>query len=316
MKNVTELNEVGELLRQSGVPVVEFRASIGLGSGSLWFEMVRALVDRLPVMVMPRWVLTLTQPIVVEDLVAYLLAAIELEGRQSRLGEFGGSDQRSYPPWCRTRQRWRCFPCGSWGVREAIAGALRHEDRTYAETRWSDALSVAGGRPSWGGVRFGTRLVDSRVAQTKSPPAQTFRPIRQIGGQRGWYYANWLWRFRGLIDPLVGGAGLRRGRRDPDWLVPGDTLDFWRVEVFETDRWLRLTAEMKLPGRAWLEFEVEGDARSSRIRQTAIFDPVGLWGQLSWYALHPLHGLIFAGMLRGLVRAGEQEPAPKPVTQA
>jgi hypothetical protein len=138
----------------------------------------------------------------------------------------------------------------SYGVRQAIAG--RCVTKTSAETRWSDALSIAGSRPSWGGVRFGTRLVDSRVAHVNTPPALAFRPIRTIGGTTGWYYANWLWRLRGFIDLLVRGVGLRRGRRDPAWLVPGDTVDFWRVEAFEPDHLLRLFAEMKLPGRAWL----------------------------------------------------------------
>jgi hypothetical protein len=132
----------------------------------------------------------------------------------------------------------------------------------------------------------------------------------------GWYYGTRLWQLRGGLDLLVGGVGMRRGRRDPAWLVPGDTVDFWRVEAFEPDRRLRLAAEMKLPGRAWLEFEVEGDATSSRIRQTAIFDPVGLRGRLYWYALYPLHSVIFAGMLHGIVQASAATPAPRAAASA
>jgi hypothetical protein len=150
----------------------------------------------------------------------------------------------------------------------------------------------------------------------QKPPALAFRPIRAIGGTTGWYYANWLWQLRGFMDLLVGGVGLRRGRRDPAWLAPGDTVDFWRVEAFEPDWRLRLVAEMKLPGRAWLEFEVNGNATSSQIRQTAIFDPVGLWGQIYWYALYPLHSLIFAGMLRHLARASAGEGSSCPAPQA
>lgn len=347
--------EVGDILRQSGVPVLEFRSAIVIGSGSLSFEIIRALVERLPVMITPRWVSMPTQPIAIEDVIAYLVAAIALPGQDSRVFEIGGADQVCYGDIMREYARQRglrrlmvsvpvltprlsslwlglvtpvyarigrqlidsirnptivqdqtartVFPLRPMGVRQAIARALCNEEREYAATRWSDALSTASSRLSWGGVRLGTRLVDSRVAHVQTSPALAFQPIRLIGGTTGWYYANWLWRLRGFIDLLVGGAGLRRGRRDPAWLVPGDTVDFWRVEACEPDRRLRLVAEMRLPGRAWLEFEVEGNATTSQIRQTAIFDPLGLWGQLYWYALYPLHRLLFAGMLRHIARA-------------
>jgi hypothetical protein len=142
-----------------------------------------------------------------------------------------------------------------------------------------------------------------------------FAPIRRIGGETGWYYANWLWRLRGFIDLWVGGVGSRRGRRDAAWLYPGETVDFWRVETFEPPHRLRLFAEMKLPGRAWLDFEVEGEGTASRIRQTAIFDPIGVLGQLYWYALYPLHRLIFAGMLRRIAAAAEQGDAAHPTPE-
>jgi hypothetical protein len=149
--------------------------------------------------------------------------------------------------------------------------------------------------------------VDSRIAQVPVPPPRAFAPIRHIGGATGWYYANWLWRLRGFLDLLCGGVGVRRGRRDPERLSIGETVDWWRVEAFEPDRRLRLWAEMKLPGRAWLEFEVEGDAHSSTIRQTAIFDPIGLSGLAYWYLIYPLHQLVFAGMLRGIAAASLRE---------
>lgn len=154
-------------------------------------------------------------------------------------------------------------------------------------------------------------MVDSRSAQVPQRPSQVFRPIRRIGGETGWYSTGWLWRLRGFLDLLVGGAGMRRGRRDPEWLTPGDTVDFWRVEAIEPDRLLRLSAEMKLPGRAWLQFEVEGDESGSTIRQTSIFDPIGLMGLLYWYLLYPVHARVFAGMLRGIVRAAERKPGPQ-----
>ena len=148
-------------------------------------------------------------------------------------------------------------------------------------------------------MRFGTRLVDSRAVRVPVPPATAFAAIRRIGGAQGWYYGDWLWRLRGFLDLLFGGVGMRRGRRDPQELAVGDTVDFWRVEAYEPDRRLRLVAEMKLPGRAWLEFEVEPDGDGATIRQTAVFDPVGLLGLLYWYAVYPLHARVFAGMLRG-----------------
>jgi uncharacterized protein YbjT (DUF2867 family) len=351
--------EVGAILQGSGAQVVEFRSSIVIGSGSLSFELVRALTERVPVMLTPRWVSVITQPIAIEDLLAYLLAALDLPLGESQIFEIGGTDQVCYRDIMREYARQRrlrrlmlsvpvltprlsslwlglvtpvyarigrqlidsirhptvvrdpkaleTFAVRPMGIRQAIARALRNEDREFAETRWSDALSSGGAQRTWGGVRFGTRLVDRREAQVAVPPALAFAPIRRIGGNTGWYYANALWRARGFIDLLVGGVGSRRGRRDAERLYAGDTVDFWRVETFEPDRRLRLLAEMKVPGRAWLEFEVAGDATASRIHQTAIFDPVGLWGQLYWYALYPLHGLIFAGMLRNIARAAYQE---------
>ena len=155
-------------------------------------------------------------------------------------------------------------------------------------------------------MRFGSRLVDSRTITVSVPPDRAFAPIRRIGGHTGWYFGDWLWTLRGFLDLLVGGVGVRRGRRDPENLRIGDPLDFWRVEVYEPSQRLRLQAEMKLPGRAWLEFEVTGGAFGSTIRQTAIFDPVGLLGLLYWYGIYPLHQLVFAGMLRNLARAAEQ----------
>jgi hypothetical protein len=188
-------------------------------------------------------------------------------------------------------------------MRSAIAQALVNEDRQFAETRWSDAASSLGSAPAWGGTQSGSRLVDSRVVEVAFSPAAAFRPIERIGGEAGWYYGDWLWQLRGFLDLLVGGAGLRRGRRHPESLHPGDALDFWRVEAIEPDRLLRLRAEMKLPGRAWLQFEVSGDSAHSTIRQTAIFEPRGLAGLLYWYGLYPIHNAIFGGMLRSIASA-------------
>ena len=192
-------------------------------------------------------------------------------------------------------------------MRAAIDRAIHKEDQEIAMTRWSDAISSGGKPKSWGGVRLGSRIVDSRTSDIKSSAAAAFDPIKKIGGNTGWYYGTWLWRIRGFMDLLVGGVGVRRGRRHPVEIRVGDTLDFWRVELFEDNHLLRLAAEMKVPGRAWLEFEVTHTNGISTVRQTAIFDPSGLFGLMYWYALYPLHQFVFAGMLRNICREIESE---------
>jgi uncharacterized protein YbjT (DUF2867 family) len=347
-------HEVGRILRESGVPTIEFRASVVIGSGSVSFEIVRSVVDRSPVLLIPRWVVSRTQPIAIEDVIAYLLAALDLELEGSRLFEIGGPDRVAYADLMREYARqaglrravirvplatprvsglWlsmvtpvyasigrelieslrndtlvrdgsarEVFPLRPRGFRQAIERALANEDREFAETRWSDALSAYQGR-NWGGVTLGQRAVASRRMRVAASPKQTFAPIQRIGGTTGWYYANGFWRLRGLMDKVVGGVGLRRGRRDPIRLAVRDTVDFWRVEAFEQDRLLRLGAEMKAPGRIWLQFEVDGDQAGATLCQTAIFDPHGLAGLAYWYALYPVHHLIFEGMLRRIGQA-------------
>jgi len=193
-------------------------------------------------------------------------------------------------------------------VRRAVADALAEEEEAMAETRWTDALSSSGPVETWTGVRFGTRRIDSRCVHVRVGTDRAFEPIARIGGRTGWYAHNRLWRARAIIDLLVGGVGMRRGRRHPTEAVPGDAIDFWRVEALRPGRLLRLYAEMKLPGRAWLQFEVQpapgGDG--SLIRQTAIFDPIGLAGLAYWYGIYPLHALVFRDMLRGIAEAAER----------
>lgn len=345
-------HETGDALRASGVPVIELRASIILGSGSLSFELIRALVELLPIMICPRWVRTPAQPIAIEDVVAYLLGALELDPGESGVFEIGGADRVSYldimneyarqrglrrwmipvpllTPWLsslwlglttpvyarigrkliesvenasvvRDESALRRFGVRPMGLADAIRRAMQNEDAECAVTRWSDAISSSGTAAAWGGRRFGSRLVDSRAVQVDAPAGAAFDPIERIGGARGWYYADWLWRLRGFADLVCGGVGMRRGRHHPVSLAVGDTVDFWRVEAIEPGRRLRLVAEMKLPGRAWLEFEVEPAGSGATIRQTAVFDPLGVFGLLYWYGIYPLHALVFAGMLRGI----------------
>jgi hypothetical protein len=194
----------------------------------------------------------------------------------------------------------RDFAVRPRGHREAIARALRNEDRAVAAPRWADAVSSSGYPRSSAGRQFGSRIVESRAIRLEVPPERAFAVVRRIGGETGWYHADGLWHVRGALDTLFGGAGLRRGRRDPERLEVGDTVDFWRVEAIREGTLLRLAAEMRLPGRAWLQFEVEPDGDGCVLRQTALYDPLGLTGLLYWYGLVPLHGLVFAGMLRGI----------------
>ena len=309
------------------------------------------------------------QQIAIDDVLAYLMAALTLPVEQCLIYEIGGADQMSYADIMRVyaRQRgMRCrmipvpvltpflsslwlgfitplyarigrklvasivhstvvrdksaltaFPIRPIGLETAVRRALSSDEEQFATTRWSDALSSSGlnspetaGSPAvWGGVKFGSRLVDSRTIRVKAAPNLAFQAIEKIGGDNGWYAWNWLWKLRGALDLLIGGIGVRRGRPSPKTLRIGDALDFWRVEVIEPNRRLRLLAEMKLPGRAWLEFEVTADGGSSIIRQTAIFDPVGLGGLAYWYGIYPLHQVIFRDMLHGIARAAERENA-------
>ena len=354
-RHLRSRHEVGQILRESGVPVLEFRASIILGSGSLSFEMIRSLVERLPIMITPKWVNVPTQPIAIDDVLDYLVAALSLPLSQNVVYEIGGAERVSYADLMHAYARQRglhlrmlavpvltpylsslwlglvtplyarigrkliesiihstvvqdqaaleAFPIRPMGVDDALRRAIVNEERQFATTRWSDALSSSGAPPTWGGVQFGSRLVDSRTSSVATTPVNAFAAIQRIGGDTGWYAWNWLWRLRGFLDMVVGGVGMRRGRRSQTMLRVGDTVDFWRVEALEPNRRLRLVAEMKLPGRAWLEFEVTGDDSSATIRQTAIFDPLGLLGRAYWFALYPLHQLVFAGMLRGIAQA-------------
>jgi uncharacterized protein YbjT (DUF2867 family) len=349
-------HRVGEILRESGVQVIEFRAGMIIGSGSISFEILRALVGRLPVMTTPSWTETLTQPIAIEDVLSYLLDAIAMQSRDHEVFEIGGPDRITYknllreyaqlkglkrwivpvpvlsprisslwlglvtPVYARvgrklieglrnettanTERALNVFSVQPMSTRQAMQRALMNEEHEIAQTRWSDAYSAGSKAKDNRNTRFGSRIVDSRHIVVACRPSQAFAPIRRIGGNVGWYYLNWMWKLRGWLDLLAGGVGMRRGRRDPEQLLPGDALDFWRVEVIENDSLLRLKAEMKLPGRAWLQFEVKRiDDTHSAIYSTAIYDPVGLMGLAYWYLLYPVHVLIFRGMLRKLAEA-------------
>lgn len=201
-------------------------------------------------------------------------------------------------------------PEGLIDVTTAINLALSRTTSNQVETRWSDATTItapwqkAQSDPDWAGE---ITHRDKRDVLTDAPIDCVWKSIEQIGGETGWYGADFLWWARGVLDRIVGGVGLRRGRRDPKHLRVGDGLDFWRVEAIEKEKVLRLYAEMILPGKAWLEFRIEPEDGKVRITQEATFSPRGLGGQLYWYLVLPLHAFVFPTMLRNIVRSSKRK---------
>lgn len=350
----------GDALRRGGVPVTEFRAGVIVGSGSISFEMIRYLTERVPVMICPRWVYTRTQPIGIREVLAYLSQAIEVPDSGGLIIEIGGSQVITYGEMMkiyaevRGLRRWLVpvpfltprlsslwvnlvTPIPAVIARPLIEG-LRNEnivrdpsartlfpgihpvnyrtsverslamlDASNIETTWSDALSTSQGDVT--PVTLVTHegmIREHRQLRTTASTAAVYAVFSSLGGRRGWFFMDWAWRIRGLMDRIIGGVGMRRGRRDPDHLRVGDALDFWRVEMIEPDRLLRLRAEMKVPGKAWLQFDVVSrDDGTVLLSQTAFFAPKGLMGWCYWYLLYPFHALIFSGMIREITRRAE-----------
>ncbi|HRP62753.1 MAG TPA: SDR family oxidoreductase [Phycisphaerales bacterium] len=351
-EHLASRREVEAALKQGGVPVTVLRAAMIIGSGSASFEILRYLVERLPIMVTPRWVRTESQPIAVRDVLHYLIASLETPETAGRTLDIGGPDVWSYARlmremadamhlrrrlvipvpvltprlsslWihlvtplhasiarplaeglrnrvvCRNDDASALMPHRCLTIREAIDAALTKVDVSDVETVWSDA-GVMPGDPTWAG---GTEFVDRREVRVHAPPLAAWNAVCSIGGERGYYACDWLWGLRGALDRVFGGPGLRRGRRHPTQLRLGDALDFWRVTAIEPPRSLSLTAEMKLPGVAMLNFDIEPSSvngQQSAIVMTARFRPRGLFGIAYWYAVLPLHGIVFRGMLNGM----------------
>ncbi len=353
----------GTALRESGVPVTEFRAAVIVGSGSLSFEIIRYLTERLPVMICPRWLYTRAQPIAIRNVLDYLVTALETPASIGRVIEIGGADVLTYGDmlrgYARARglKRWlvpvpvltprlssywvhlvtpvpaviaqpliqglrndvvvrddsarRLFPSiKPMNYDTAVRLALANLERGHVETAWSDAVASSQGDVT--PVQLTTQegmILERRQCVVAAPAETVFRSFSQLGGDTGWLYFDWAWQLRGALDRLLGGVGLRRGRRDPHEVRVGDAVDFWRVEAVEPGRLLRLRAEMKVPGRAWLEFRAEPrDAGQTVLSQTAFFASRGLAGFLYWHLLYPIHSLIFSGMIRALARRAEKPP--------
>lgn len=369
-RHLASRQETGRELARAGVNVTEFRAAVIVGSGSLSFEMIRYLTERLPVMITPRWVETLVQPIAIRDVLQYLLAAVARPVEGHVVVEIGGPEVLSYRELMlgyaavrglrrrllpvpvlspRLSSYWvnlvtpvpaaiarplieglasevivrDAEPARAYGVepiayREAVELALDRTRQGAVATLWSDSLSaVPRGSPPPDRLHDTEGMVvDRRSRHVDASARQTFGVLARQGGARGWYAYDALWRVRGWLDRMQGGLGMRRGRRDPDRLLPGDALDFWRVEAVEVPHLLQLRAEMKLPGRAWLRYDVESlGASTCRLTQTAYFEPHGLAGFLYWWALYPVHRVLFPAMLREVAVRAEAEPATAAINE-
>jgi len=375
-RHLRSRHEVGRLLASGPVTVTELRAAVIIGSGSASFEMLRYLVEVLPVMVTPRWVDNRCQPISIRDVLAWLVDCAGLGPGDDEVLEIGGPEVLTYRQMMQayadvaglarrivisvpvltpklsslwvglvtplpaglakplveslindvvvTRPPRRTVgDCPALSFRGALGLALQRSAEMQVATRWSDA-ALPGHSPAdplptdpdWAG---GSLLIDESAASSKASPSALFRTVAGIGGDRGWYVTPALWSARGWLDKVVGGVGMRRGRRHPDRLWVGDALDFWRVEAVETDHLVRLRAEMRLPGEAWLEWRIAPDGDGSHLTQQAIFYPRGLAGRAYWYALIPFHALIFGRLARRLASAAaraDQTDGPAPVPAA
>jgi uncharacterized protein YbjT (DUF2867 family) len=353
----------GEVLRNSGVPTIELRAGVVIGSGSASFEMLRNLTERLPFMVTPKWLKNRIQPIAVRDVLRYLVGAASIPSEVSGVFDVGGPEVFTYlemmqryaaaaglrkriiiplpvltprlssgwvglvtpVPYTLARRLVESLkheviaspskindyiPLPEGGLTpfaQAVKLALVKIKDARVETRWSGA-SIPGAPsdplptdPDWAG---GSLYRDIRTVRSHDDSLEVWKRIESIGGDNGYSTATWAWQLRGFADRLVGGVGLRRGRRDPNKLIVGDAVDFWRVEEMIPGKLLRLRAEMKMPGLAWLEFELAVDEATgeSVVTQTATYAPKGLWGHLYWWLVFPMHGIVFPSMARFVLK--------------
>ncbi len=347
-------HETGYILRQSKIPVTEFRAGMVVGSGSVLFEMIRYLAEREPVLICPAWFFSEAQPIAIRNVLDYLVTALKVPESAGKLVEIGGSTRLTYADmllayakerglqrrlirtpfyaprlsayWVHmvTPIHWRVvlplieglrarlvvhddqarklFPqIQSMDFRSALHLALGRVLSDRVETSWSDALvNTAGDVAPYRFTIEEGLMLERRRMLLDLPPETVFQAYTGIGGERGWLYMDWAWALRGWMDKAIGGVGIRRGRRHPDDIRAGESLDFWRVEAVEKDRMLRLRAEMKVPGKAWLQFESTPQDGKTLLTETAYYEPRGFWGFVYWYAMWPFHAFLFDGLIRRL----------------
>jgi uncharacterized protein YbjT (DUF2867 family) len=357
-RHLTSRKRVGEILKMGKVPVTILMAGIIIGSGSASFEIIRDLVEKLPVMIAPKWLNNLTQPIAVRDVLTYLTLILGNSACFNQSFEIGGPDVMSYKDlllkfskirglkrkiytvpvltprlssyWlffvtstsfslarflveslinnavCKENRIQILFPRKLLSYEEALQLAFTCTEDDWVPSSWKDTLSGSILKPDLSIYvhvpKFGI-LSDRRIIPFSCPIERVQKRIWSLGGDRGWLTMNWAWKFRGFLDKLVGGIGLRRGRTHPTRLKAGDALDFWRVLLADDkNRRLLLYAEMTLPGEAWLEFEIIPHETGGDLKQTATFRPNGVWGRFYWYSLYPFHVLIFSQLAKHIAK--------------
>lgn len=353
-KHLLSRKNVEQILGKASFALTTLRAGIIVGSGSASFEIIRDLVEKLPIMVTPKWLHTASQPIAIRNVIEYLAGVMLKEKTYNKSFDVGGPQILTYREmllrfakvrglkrrifvvpvmtpklssyWlyfvtstsytlavnlvesmkvevvCKPNNLRELLGIQLIGYEKAIELAFDKIEQNQVVSSWKDALTS-------------DTLYDGISKHIEVPTNGCFRDIRtkkvdninraihkiwSIGGHTGWYYGNWLWMVRGVLDKMVGGVGLRRGRKSLTEISGGDSLDFWRVLLADKkEKRLLLYAEMKLPGEAWLEFKISGNI----LHQTATFRPLGLWGRLYWYAVLPFHGFIFKGMINNIAEA-------------
>lgn len=337
---------VGEELKKGGVPVTVLRAAIIIGSGSASFEIIKNLVNNLPLFISPKWARTECQSISIRDVIKYLVGVLELEETAGKSYDIGGREIINYQEMmkvladimdkkrifiplpfsfpkvsayitslftpvparvtmclmggcsnevvCKNNSIRKILPFKQLAYKEAVVRAMTREEQDEIYTRWSDAYPPAHELAiKLGELREPPRYTSSYSLTTKKDCDSLFKNICRVGGKHGWFNSNILWRLRGMIDRLLMGVGTSRGRRSHSDLRINDVIDFWRVEDLEQDKMLLLRAEMKLPGKAWLKFNIHRQKDENLLSVTAYFAARGFWGKVYWYMFLPFHRLIF-----------------------
>lgn len=352
-KHLHSRKNVENILAKSSFALTTLRAGIIVGSGSASFEIIRDLVEKLPIMITPKWLKTRCQPIAIRNVIEFLSGVIDKAETFNKNYDIGGPDILMYKEMLlifakiRGLKRkifivpvmtptissyWLYFVTStSYSLAKNLVNSMKIEvicepnnlssNLGISLINYEEAIRLAFGKieenqvlSSWKDAQT-SNIFSKGISQFIEVPVNgcfidvrkrnvvnnelALQKIWSIGGRTGWYYGNWLWELRGFLDRLVGGVGIRRGRKSDIDISAGDSLDFWRVILAnKEEKRLLLYAEMKLPGEAWLEFKIENNT----LIQTATFRPLGIFGRLYWYSVLPFHGVIFNGMINHIVK--------------